>query len=84
MSYEKLLKQKRIYPGTFEYIKHKYDTRKDKENLYGVGLSDTEFASILITELLGEDWYIVDPLSHTQCNEVALLEILERYSPKKK
>jgi len=43
-------------------------------------ISDREFRQIAIDYLLGKDWYITDPLSQTQINEVALIEILERYS----
>ena len=65
-----------------EYMKKKYDERTDKDNMFGVGVSDAEFRTFIIDYLLGEDWYVVDPLGQTQINEIALYEILEKYSKK--
>ena len=81
---EKLLKKKRIYPSTYKFFENKYDNRIDKDNIYGVGITDNEFINIIIKELLGKDWYVADPLGHNQINEIALITILEKYSPKKK
>lgn len=63
-----------------EYMNKKYSERKDKGNMYGVGVSDTEFRRFIIHYLLGENWYVVDPLGQTQVNEIALYNILEKYS----
>ena len=63
-----------------EFMNERYKNRKDKDNIFGVGISDTEFRAIIIDYLLGEDWYVVDPLGQTQINEIALYEILEKYS----
>ena len=63
-----------------EYMKEKYANRKDKNNIFGVGITDAEFRKFAIDYLLGEDWYIVDPLGQTQVNEIALAEILSKYS----
>ena len=63
-----------------EVMDYKYKTRKDKDNIFGVGLTDAEFREFIIDYLLGKDWYVADPLSQTQINEIALYEILERYS----
>ena len=38
--------------------------------------------SYLIDYLLGEDWMVTDPIGHNQINEIALYEILNKYSPK--
>lgn len=62
------------------YMQKKYDEREDKGNIFGVGISDAEFRTFIIDYLLGEDWYVVDPLGQTQINEIALYEILEKYS----
>ena len=48
--------------------------------LVGVGVSDAEFRKFIIDYLLGEDWFVVDPIGQTQINEIALHEILEKYS----
>ena len=63
-----------------EYMKEKYANREDKDNIFGVGITDAEFRKFAIDYLLGEDWYVVDPLGRTQINEIALYEILEKYS----
>ena len=64
------------------YMHKKYQNREDKDNIYGVGIDDTTMISCLIDYLLGEDWMVTDPISHNQINEIALYEILNKYSPK--
>ena len=71
------------------YMYHKYKARDEKNNTnyekdidFGVGIDDTTMISYLIDYLLGEDWMVTDPISHNQINEIALYEILNRYSPK--
>ena len=66
----------------FEYMDKKYENREDKDNIFGVGISDAEFRDFIIKYLLGDDWYVVDPIGVTQINEVALYEILSKYSKK--
>ena len=68
----------------FEFLKEKYDNREDKDNIFGVGISDAEFRAFIIDYILGEDWYVVDPLGQTQINEIALHEILEKCSKRYK
>lgn len=63
-----------------EYMKKKYDNQEDKDNMFGVGITDAEFRKFAIDYLLGEDWCVVDPLGQTQVNEIALAEILSKYS----
>ena len=63
-----------------EFMSKRYANRPDKDNIFGVGVSDAEFRHFIIDYLLGEDWYVVDPLGQTQINEIALYEILEKYS----
>ena len=63
-----------------EYMKEKYKNREDKGNIFGVGITDTEFRRFAIDYLLGKDWYVVDPLGQTQINEIALEQILSKYS----
>lgn len=65
-----------------EFFKEKYSARKDKENIYGVGMSDAEFRHFIIQYLLPENWYVVDPIGQTQVNEIAIYEILTRHSKK--
>lgn len=63
-----------------EFMDERYKNREDKDNIFGVGISDAEFRVFIIDYLLGKDWYVVDPLGRTQINEIALYEILEKYS----
>ena len=63
-----------------EYMDEKYAEREDKGNIFGVGISDKDFITFIIDYLLGRDWYVVDPLGHTQINEEALYQILLKYS----
>jgi hypothetical protein len=63
-----------------EFMDERYKNREDKDNMFGVGVSDAEFRRFIIQYLLGEDWYVVDPLGQTQINEIALYEILKKYS----
>ena len=63
-----------------EFMDKRYKNRKDKDNIFGVGVSDTEFRVFVIDYLLGTDWHVADPLGQTQINEIALYEILEKYS----
>lgn len=63
-----------------EHMKKKYENREDKDNMFGVGITDTEFRKFAIDYLLGEDWYVVDSLGQAQVNEIALAEILNKYS----
>lgn len=63
-----------------EYMNDKYNNREDKDNIFGVGVTDAEFRQFIIDYLLGPDWYVVDPLGQTQVNEIALHDILNKYS----
>ena len=67
-----------------EFMDERYKNRKDKDNIYGVGLSDAEFRKFIMDYLLGEDWYVADPLGQIQINEIALYEILEKHSKRYK
>lgn len=67
-----------------EFMDERYKNRKDKDNMYGVGVSDAEFRAFIMDYLLGEDWYVADPLGQTQINEIALHEILKKYSKRYK
>ena len=84
MSYLELYKKHKIYKTTMEYFENKYEEREDKDNIWGVGITEREFVYFIIDELLGADWYVVDPLGQSQIYEIAFLEILNKYSPKKK
>ncbi len=63
-----------------EFMDERYKNRKDKDNIFGVGVSDAEFRQFIIDYLLGEDWYVIAPLGQSQINEIALYEILAKHS----
>ena len=67
-------------PNTLSsYMKKKYEDREDKDNIFGVGISDAEFREFIIDYLLGENWYVTDPIGQSQVNEIALYQILKKY-----
>ena len=66
--------------SVLDYFDEKYRNREDKDNMYGVGICDANFRHFIINYLLGDDWYVTDPISQEQVNEVALCEILKKYS----
>ena len=45
-------------------------------------MSDTEFRRFIIQYLLPKDWCAVDPIGQSQVNEIAINEILTKYSKK--
>lgn len=47
-------------------------------------LTAEEALTILTSELLGDDYYIVDPVSGPQANVIIVQDILRRYAPKKR
>ena len=65
-----------------EFMTDKYHHREDKDNMYGVGITDHEFVFFCIRYLLDDDWYVTDPISMNQINELALYDILEKHSEK--
>ena len=65
-----------------EFFKEKYSARKDKDNMYDVGMSDAEFRHFIIEYLLPDGWCVSDPLGQSQINEIAIYEILEKHSKK--
>ena len=81
---KKYIKTSVRYLTLTEFMDERYKNRKDKGNIFCVGVSDEEFRHFIINYLLGEDWYVVDPLGQTQINEIALCEILQRYSKRYK
>ena len=65
-----------------DFILEKEKNRKDKDNIFCTGISDREFIKFAIKYLLGDDWYVIDPLGHSQIAQIALEEILKKYSKK--
>lgn len=65
-----------------DFILEKERCRKDKYNIFCTGISDREFINFAIKYLLGDDWYVIDPLGDSQIIQIALEEILKKYSKK--
>ena len=65
-----------------DFIKDKESKREDKDNIYCTGISDEEFIYFTIKYLLGDDWYVVDPLGPKQVNTNIVHEVLWKYSKK--
>lgn len=63
-----------------EFMKKRYEDRKDKNNQHCVGISDAEFRDFILDYLIGRDLYITDPAQRERINEIALRKILEKYS----
>ena len=47
-------------------------------------LSAEDALQLLCDELLGENYYIPDPVTNKQANAIIALDILKKYAPKKK
>lgn len=65
-----------------KFFSEKYTNREDKDNMHGVGMSDAEFRHFIIEYLLPDGWCVSDPLGQSQINEIAIYEILNRFSKK--
>ena len=62
------------------FIRNKQAQREDKDNMFCTGISDAEFVKFAIKYLLEDGWYVVDPLGHNQVTQLALEDILFKYS----
>ena len=71
-----------INSSYIDFILKKERSREDKDNIYCTGITDEEFIAFIIKYLLGDDWYVADPLGHNQVNQVALEDILYKYCKK--
>jgi len=78
---KRLKKQKRqnIF---LDKILNKY-SNDPKENIYPKPMTDAEFVRVVKDYLLGEDWYIADPVSPAQANVYIAAAIIEKFNIKK-
>lgn len=58
------------------------DNNWDKNNMFPPPLNAQRAINFLAQYLLGEDWYIVNPLTSAQANVEIVHEILNKYSKK--
>ena len=66
-----------------QYMDKKYKDRPDKDNIFGVGLTDSEFRHFVINIILGEDWWAPScTSSQVQVNEEALESIITELGAK--
>ena len=56
--------------------KERYENREDKDNIYGLGMTDSEFRNWVIDTLL-PDYYVSDPISHNQINEILFERLVD-------
>lgn len=77
----RLKKQKRqnIF---LDKILNKY-SNDPEENIYPKPMTDAEFVRVVKDYLLGEDWYIADPVSPAQANVYIAVAIIEKFNIKK-
>ena len=54
------------------------------DNIFPETTSDKEAFRKLMNHFLGEDWYVVDPISHDQVNTIAVAEIIRKFPKRKK
>ena len=51
-----------------------------RQRILGVEQGDyAPLMDILIEKLLGEDWYVTDPMNGFQAHQVAAMEMIEKY-----
>lgn len=60
-----------------------YAERPDKDNIFCAGITDEQFVRAMIDLILGPDWYVVDPLGHSQIVECALADIVYKLTGKR-
>ena len=65
-----------------DFIVEKEFYREDKDNIYCTGITEKEFIKFAIKYLLGDNWCVADPLGYNQVIQMALEEILHKYSKK--
>lgn len=70
---KKISKEIREYD---EWLNIKYSKRNDKDNIFPVGITDSEFREWIINILLGSDWCVASPLHNNQINEIAMEDII--------
>lgn len=64
-----------------KWLKEEFDKDNDK-NILPPKLDDRQALLFLQNYLLGEEWYVVSPLSHEQVNCELVHNILYKYSKK--
>ena len=65
-----------------DFIVEKETNRDDKDNIYCTGITEREFIKFTIKYLLRDNWCVADPLGYNQTIQMALEEILYKYSKK--
>lgn len=63
-----------------EYAIKQCEKPRDKRNLYPQATDAQLVVDVLTDLILGEDWYVTDPLGAGQVNTLILDEILYRYN----
>lgn len=75
---KKKFKKEYIYNQSFKPLKQILDD--DSCGIFPAATSAQDALSILCDYLLGDDWYVVDPIGVNQCNTLIVKQILDKYS----
>ena len=65
-----------------DFIVEKEFNREDKDNIYCMGITEKEFIKFAIKYLLGDNWCVAELIGYNQTIQMALEEILCKYSKK--
>ena len=77
-----VLKKQKRQDIFLDKISNKY-SNDPEENIYPKPMTDAEFVRLVTDYLLGEDWYIADPVSPDQANVYIAAAIIEKFNIKK-
>ena len=66
----------------YEWLDKADKEQNNEDNIFCPSMEDSEAINILIDYLLGEDWYVTDPVSPKQITTYAVVAILNKYSKK--
>lgn len=72
--------QKKFIEALMDYQNLQKTLPEDQRNIFPCSTDAQLVVDCLADLLLGEDWYVVDPLSISQVNTLILDEILYKYS----
>ena len=78
--YQMFSVKKHIIDEYDEWNKNRYENRKDKDNIFPVGMTDAEFRKHIIDIFLGDEWYVNYSAGRDQINEEALEEIIYMFT----
>lgn len=72
------MKKEYVYNRGFEPMRSNIENTSC--GIYSAPMDAQEAINILVDYLLGEDWYVVDPIGVKQVNAIVVEQILDKYS----